>query len=368
MNAAELKEKAAGTARRAAQVITARPHTTDEADVEAHTIRPRVTSAPPSAPASIMEPPMEGASANFKVAVLAAGGVIIIVLGVLIAIGGVSHAAGGAKDNTAKAGIGSPGNAQPVAAGMQDDTRRDDGRGMAGAFTRSRATDVDREVTPLYDSQHEDDARQPAGRAAERTTEADHRHSAPAVLDPDTVARLRRRIEEHDREDAARDTARAAGTASDDRTARRDESLRAAPESDTSAAASGPYVVQEGDSLWLIARKFYRDGGKWPAIAKANPSIDPHRLREGDRIIVPSAAVLARRAHRAETSGPRRAANASTASRRPATVVVKEGDTLFDLAKALYDDGQKWDKLYEANRHKLRSPDHIRKGMRLIVP
>ena len=50
------------------------------------------------------------------------------------------------------------------------------------------------------------------------------------------------------------------------------------------------------------------------------------------------------------------------------TYVVRRGDTLFRISAAVYGDGHKWRRIYEANRHALRSPDDLRIGMKLVIP
>ena len=45
--------------------------------------------------------------------------------------------------------------------------------------------------------------------------------------------------------------------------------------------------VQDGDSLWRLARRHLGQGHLWPRIAAANPDVDPDRLRVGTRLRVP---------------------------------------------------------------------------------
>ncbi|MCO5170598.1 MAG: LysM peptidoglycan-binding domain-containing protein [Planctomycetes bacterium] len=47
---------------------------------------------------------------------------------------------------------------------------------------------------------------------------------------------------------------------------------------------------------------------------------------------------------------------------------VKSGETLSDVAQALLGDRGRWKELYEANKDKLSSPDHVRAGLTLIFP
>jgi LysM repeat protein len=50
-----------------------------------------------------------------------------------------------------------------------------------------------------------------------------------------------------------------------------------------------PYVVQQGDTLWLIANTAYGSGGLWPAIFEANREVlsDPSRIQPGQVLRVP---------------------------------------------------------------------------------
>jgi nucleoid-associated protein YgaU len=50
--------------------------------------------------------------------------------------------------------------------------------------------------------------------------------------------------------------------------------------------ASGEYVVQPGDNLWLIAQKLLGDGNLFPKIASDNQISDPSLIRVGQKIVV----------------------------------------------------------------------------------
>jgi LysM repeat protein len=47
--------------------------------------------------------------------------------------------------------------------------------------------------------------------------------------------------------------------------------------------------VKSGDTLETIARTHYGNGALWPEIAKANPGVEPNRLRIGQELVLPSA-------------------------------------------------------------------------------
>ena len=51
------------------------------------------------------------------------------------------------------------------------------------------------------------------------------------------------------------------------------------------------------------------------------------------------------------------------------THVVKNGDTLWDIAVLYYKDGCKWEKIYEANKAVIgKNPNKIQVGMKLYIP
>ena len=68
--------------------------------------------------------------------------------------------------------------------------------------------------------------------------------------------------------------------------------LPAAEATQTPHLATQSYVVESGDTLWLIAAKFYGNGAKYPLIQRANNLPDAARLRTGQTLLIPSAAAV----------------------------------------------------------------------------
>lgn len=48
--------------------------------------------------------------------------------------------------------------------------------------------------------------------------------------------------------------------------------------------------------------------------------------------------------------------------------VVQKGDTLQKISEKFFGTTQKWQSIYEANKHILKSPDRIRPGQKLLIP
>lgn len=76
-----------------------------------------------------------------------------------------------------------------------------------------------------------------------------------------------------------------------------DEKLAGAPTGErmgSGEAASSSYTVVPNDTLRSIAKKLFHDASRWRDIARANPDINPNRLRPGQIIALPKDPKLAR--------------------------------------------------------------------------
>jgi len=111
------------------------------------------------------------------------------------------------------------------------------------------------------------------------------------------------------------------------------------PVPDQAAAVTGPtkdYKVQKGDLLTTIARK---NGVTLSAISKANPNLDPKKLKVGQTIKIPAAAPASTTptmaaAGTGSTPPTGAAGTAGGAATGVGTYKVKAGDTLTRIAKA----------------------------------
>jgi len=59
--------------------------------------------------------------------------------------------------------------------------------------------------------------------------------------------------------------------------------------SNASPKSTGSYVVQQGDTLWAIAKKYYGDGSKYTKIYEANKNIikNPNLIYPGQKLVIP---------------------------------------------------------------------------------
>jgi nucleoid-associated protein YgaU len=134
---------------------------------------------------------------------------------------------------------------------------------------------------------------------------------------------------------------------------------------DLGAGATKTYKIQDGDTLGAISKKFYGTDDKWQKIIDANKAknLDPKRLVIGTEIIIPDVKETPALVPglTPEPSGPRTASVGKTHT-------VAKGDTLYSIAKKYYNDGTKADKIFQANKGKLSSPDRLQVGMVLTIP
>lgn len=142
----------------------------------------------------------------------------------------------------------------------------------------------------------------------------------------------------------------------------------AAPRTPAARQSFAEYVVGDGDSMWTIAQEVLGDGTRWSEIAGANPTVDPDRLRIGQKLRVPAAEteVKVRLNRPAEISRRPTAGTTVTAGTYHA---IKSGETLSTIAERYYGSAAAWNRIYAANKAIIGSdPDRLVVGRRLLIP
>lgn len=150
----------------------------------------------------------------------------------------------------------------------------------------------------------------------------------------------------------------------------------------------GKYTVKAGDTLFIIAEKYYSDGLAYDAIAKANNLVNPDSLEEGQVLEIPKleestslpptpeATPSATPSAAPVQTEPEPAAiittdqNTDSAQWGPkilgSTYTVVEGDWLSTIAGRAYGDVLAYQKIAQAN--KIENPDLIIPGTVLTIP
>jgi nucleoid-associated protein YgaU len=118
------------------------------------------------------------------------------------------------------------------------------------------------------------------------------------------------------------------------------------------------WTIRPGDTLSEIAAEVLGSSSMVQAIIDLNPGVDPMRLKVGAELQLP----------------PREAAVAGEAMVEPdfpddvVTHVVREGETLSEIAKAYFGSSGKWELIWNANRDRMAGPDRLSVGTTLLIP
>lgn len=125
----------------------------------------------------------------------------------------------------------------------------------------------------------------------------------------------------------------------------------------------GKYTVKEGDTLFLIAEKYYQDGYKYTDIAEANNLTDVNAIETGQVLEIPKISQevatedLGIGGGDTTIWGPRISGN---------TYTVVEDDWLSKIAGRAYGDIYAYQKIADANN--IQNPDLIEVGVVLTIP
>lgn len=141
------------------------------------------------------------------------------------------------------------------------------------------------------------------------------------------------------------------------------------------------YRVQPNESYWVISQKTYGTGAYFKALAEHNRDRYPRpdQIMVGDVVSIPPAATLAqaypdlcpRPRHQRPVGSEGIMRNASTQHLAAGgrSYKVREGDTLFDIARYELGKASRWAEIYELNRHHLGEDfDYLAPGTDLILP
>ena len=150
------------------------------------------------------------------------------------------------------------------------------------------------------------------------------------------------------------------------------------------AGAESTYIVKKGDTFGSIAMALLGSTKKADAISKANPTVDPTRMKIGTKLRIPSATPSADGAIASTTKTGSKSATpagttASNTANKPAaagalatksttagTHIVVAGETLSSIAKKYYGDSSLYQAIAKANP-KIK-PNDLAVGDKLTIP
>ena len=134
--------------------------------------------------------------------------------------------------------------------------------------------------------------------------------------------------------------------------------------SEKTAADLDVHIVDKGESLGIISKRFYGTANHADAIARFNNLSDPNRVKVGTRLVLPRKIDE----NTASSTGAEAQASPNLIAKRNKTVEVREGETLSDIAKRELGDGNKWRALWLANKNVIPNPDRLSPGTVLQLP
>jgi len=130
------------------------------------------------------------------------------------------------------------------------------------------------------------------------------------------------------------------------------------------------HIVQKGETLSGISRKYYKTSAKWRLIQEANKDLikDPRRdLRPNMKLVIPALKDGKQTAARRTDDVVKRLAIRGP-SEGTKIYEAQKGDTLWKIALKHYQDSRAWKDILEANSDILKAPEDLRPGMKLILP
>jgi len=144
----------------------------------------------------------------------------------------------------------------------------------------------------------------------------------------------------------------------------------AEPEPDTTGPTIPPrfreHTVARGDTAESISRRYYGTPTRWDAVMRANPRIDFQRLRAG---MVIKVAVDPDNIQGLPAPAVANEARPAPQPAQPIEYHVKPGDTLSEIAKAVYGRSSLWTVIRDANVDKVgRDGSRLRAGTTIVIP
>ena len=114
------------------------------------------------------------------------------------------------------------------------------------------------------------------------------------------------------------------------------------------------YTVQEGDTLWKIAEKYYGSGAYWEKIYQDNSGVisNPDKIYAGQVLVI----------HLTAISNPMQEQDPNLTY-----YTVKSGDSLWKIAQQFYGHGWHWRKIFMAN-DSIPNSKFIYEGQVIVIP
>ncbi len=128
------------------------------------------------------------------------------------------------------------------------------------------------------------------------------------------------------------------------------------------------HTVSKQETMQTISRRYFGSPDNWGVIARANPFVDPQKLREGMIIRIPKDPDNIQGVVVGRDTEPGVIESHTPNESAVIEYVVRPGDSLSKIALNIYGSTRHARFIYDANRDKLRSMDDISIGQLLRLP
>lgn len=132
--------------------------------------------------------------------------------------------------------------------------------------------------------------------------------------------------------------------------------------------------VQDKETLWSIAAKYYGDGKLYKELAAFNKGRvgDGGTVHPGVTLLIPTkSALLGGPANPSATPGTPSVTPKTEPAKKPAGTreyTVKSGDTLGDIAKKELGSAKRWREIVDLNKDVISDPDNVAAGTKIKLP
>lgn len=128
------------------------------------------------------------------------------------------------------------------------------------------------------------------------------------------------------------------------------------------------HVVQPNERMQTIAAKYFSSGQDWPIIARANPFVDPQKLKVGMVLRIPKDPENLQGKVIGRDTKPGVIESHTDTQAKIIEYVVRPGDSLSVISQRIYGSSRHARFIFDSNRDKLKSMDDISVGQLLKLP
>tara|TARA_R110002072_G_scaffold42064_21_gene118908 strand:- start:186452 stop:187216 length:765 start_codon:yes stop_codon:yes gene_type:complete len=128
------------------------------------------------------------------------------------------------------------------------------------------------------------------------------------------------------------------------------------------------HVVQQGELMQSIAKLYFGSIDEWGIIARANPSVDPRKLKPGMVLRIPKDKDNIQGKVVGGNTEPGVIEPHSASESKVIEYIVQSGDSLSRISQRIYGSSRHAQFIFESNRNILRSMDDISIGQLLKLP